>query len=95
MWAVENDISDGSTPDSDITREQLAVMLWHYAGSPDPEDETMQFTDADQASDWAKAALRWAVQNGILNGKGNGILDPTGKATRAESAQMLKNFIEK
>ena len=38
---------------------------------------------------WALDALRWATENGIINGKGGGILDPTGQATRAETAQML------
>ena len=93
-WAVENGISDGSDPDGGVTREQLAVMLWRYAGSPTVDGLPLDFTDADRASDWAQAALSWAVQNGILNGKGGGILDPQGPATRAESAQMLKNFLE-
>ena len=47
-----------------------------------------------KASDWAAEALRWAVEKGVLNGKGGGILDPGGEATRAETAQMLKNFLE-
>ena len=50
--------------------------------------------DAYRASDWALEALRWATENGIINGKGDGILDPAGQATRAETAQMLKNFME-
>lgn len=39
-------------------------------------------------------ALKWAVENGIINGKGNGILDPQGKATRAEVAAMLMRYLE-
>ena len=81
-------------PDDNITREQLAVMLWRYAGSPAATDRELHFADADWASDWALEALRWATENGIINGKGGGILDPTGQATRAETAQMLKNFME-
>ena len=50
------------------------------------------FADGATASDWATTALSWAVSNGIMNGKGDGVLDPTGNATRAEAAQMLMNF---
>ena len=81
-------------PNDNITREQLAVMLWRYAGSPAATDRELHFADAHRASDWALEALRWATENGIINGKGGGILDPTGQATRAETAQMLKNYME-
>ena len=80
-------------PNDNITREQLAVMLWRYAGSPAATDRELHFADAHRASDWALEALRWATENGIINGKGGGILDPTGQATRAETAQMLCNFL--
>ena len=94
-WAVSRGISDGSNPKGDITREQLAVMLWRYAGSPSVDSQTLNFTDADQTSNWARDALCWAVESKILNGFGDGRLDPKGNATRAQAAQMLKNFIEK
>lgn len=82
-------------PNDSVTREQLAVMLWRYAGSPAATDRELHFADADRASDWAVEALCWATENGILDGKGGGILEPTGQATRAETAQMLMNFMEK
>lgn len=69
-------------------------MLWRYAGSPAATERELHFADAYKASDWAAEALRWAVEKGVLNGKGGGILDPGGEATRAETAQMLKNFLE-
>ena len=62
--------------------------------SSDLTDKELHFTDADQASGFALEALRWAVENGVMSGKGGGILDPQGLATRAQTAQMLKNFIE-
>ena len=65
-------------------------MLWRYAGSPAATSKELNFSDTDEASDWALEALRWSVENGI----GNGLLDPSGLATRAQVAQMLKNFIE-
>jgi hypothetical protein len=92
-WAQEYEISDGTDLEGSVTREQLATMLYRYAGEPEPTQETLSFDDADQVSDWAQKALLWANENGIINGKGDGILDPTGTATRAEVAQLLKNYI--
>ena len=69
-------------------------MLWRYAGSPAATDKELHFTDAGEASGYALEALRWAAENGVLNGYGDGRLDPKGLATRAQVAQMLKNFLE-
>ncbi len=98
-WAVENGIANGYGngqfgPNDSITREQLAVMLWKYAGNPKASGQDLTFTDADQASSYAREALSWAVENGILSGYTNGQLAPGGTATRAQAAQMLKNFME-
>ena len=98
-WAAEQGIVSGYGggrfgPGDPITREQLAVILWRYAGRPAPPNLLLTFRDADQVSSWAADALRWAVDRGILRGKGGGILDPQGSATRAEAAQMLKIFLE-
>jgi len=96
-WAVENHIVDGYGdgnfgPDAPITREQLAVLLWRYAGSPASAETLDRFADAGVAGTWALDALRWAVEQGIIAGKGGGILDPTAPATRAEAAAMLQRF---
>ncbi len=69
-------------------------MLWRYAGNPAATDKELHFTDADKASAYAREALRWAVEKGILNGLGDGRLDPGGLATRAQAAQMLKRYFE-
>ncbi|MEY8231229.1 S-layer homology domain-containing protein [Oscillospiraceae bacterium 50-16] len=97
-WAAENGIASGYAngqfgPNDSITREQFAVMLWKYAGSPG-SDSQLDFTDADQISGYAQTALRWAAEKGILSGYTNGQLSPKGTATRAEAAQMLKSFLE-
>lgn len=99
-WATSQGIVGGYGngmfgPNDPITREQLAVMLWRYVGSPAATDKELHFADADEISGFALEAMRWAVENGILNGYGDGRLDPQGQATRAQVAQMLKNFIEK
>ena len=98
-WAAANGIAGGYGngrfgPNDSVTREQFAIMLWRYAGSPSAEAGALDFTDADQASDYALEALCWAVENGVLRGYGDGCLDPGGLATRAQAAQILKNFIE-
>ncbi len=98
VWAAEKGIVSGYGngsfgPDDSITREQLAVMLWRYAGNPAATDKELHFADADQTDGWALEAMRWAVEQGIINGK-DGLLDPTSKATRAEVAAMLMRYMK-
>lgn len=69
-WAEAQGIIGGYgngrfAPNDSVTREQLAVMLWRYAGSPAATDRELHFADADRASDWAVEALCWATENGI------------------------------
>lgn len=92
VWAKENGISDGTAPDGAITREQLATMLWRYAGSPAPEGGLDGFSDGSQASDYAADALAWAVETGLMNGMDADTLAPQGTATRAQMAAMLHRF---
>jgi hypothetical protein len=97
-WAAEAGVvtgyDDGTFgPDDNITREQLAAMLWRYAGSPTAQQRTLDFQDADQVSDYALEALLWATENGIILGKGGSTLDPKGLASRAEAAQMVMRFM--
>ncbi|MDY3711551.1 MAG: S-layer homology domain-containing protein [Agathobaculum sp.] len=98
-WAVGRNIvsgyGDGSFGAEDsITREQLAVMLWRYAGSPASAHTLDGFRDTNQISEYAQQALAWANENGIMSGKGEGILDPQGTATRAQVAQMLMQLVD-
>lgn len=93
-WAVANGVSDGTNPEKNITREQLAVMLYRYAGSPDTTGSLAAFKDADSVSDYAKTAVKWAVEKGIITGKGGGMLDPKSDATRAEMAAMLQRYCQ-
>ena len=91
-WAIRNGVSNGSDPEGKITREQLATMLWRYAGSPSVSGRMTGFADADQISGYAEDAMLWATKAGIIGGKGNGQLDPKGCATRAEVAAMLMRY---
>ena len=91
-WAIRNGVSNGSDPEGKITREQLATMLWRYAGSPSVSGRMTGFVDADQIGGYAEDAMLWATKAGIIGGKGNGQLDPKGYATRAEVAAMLMRY---
>ncbi len=98
-WAAEQGIvygySDGSfKPGNNITREQLAIMLWRYAGKPAGTGNLDSFTDGNKVAAWAVEAMQWAVEQKLVNGKGGGILDPGGKATRAEVAAILMRYCE-
>ena len=78
-----------------VTREQLAVMLYRTAGSPSAgKGGSGGFADSEAIGGYASTAMDWAVETGIINGVGNGRLDPQGLATRAQVAQMLKNYVE-
>lgn len=94
-WARENGISDGSNPDGSITREQLATMLWRYAGSPAGNGSAIgRFTDSGKVSSYAVEAMNWAVGTGLFGGMGDGTLAPQGSATRAQVATILMRFVE-
>ena len=90
-WAMANGVSDGSNPNDPITREQLAAMLWRYAGSPS-SSYPLNHPDAGSISDYAQTAMAWAVQVGILSGYEDGSLLPDATATRAVAAAMIQRF---
>ncbi len=80
-------------PEKAITREQIATILWRYAGEPEAEGDLSVFTDAVEISDYAEKAMSWAVSVGILNGTGKGELKPTANATRAQFACMVHRYL--
>ena len=87
-WAVENGISDGSGRNDPVTREQFITMLWRYMGEPEREVE-IEFTDEDKIDEWAIKAMKWAISEGILQGYGDGTLQPTEFVTRAQIAAIM------
>ena len=92
-WAKKNGISDGTDPTAPVTREQLATLLYRYAGSPDVSG-TLHAADAASVSDYAKDALLWANQNGIVNGVGSNTIAPKDNAQRAQVAAMLARYLQ-
>jgi len=93
-WAIANDVSDGSDPNGAITREELVTMLWRYVGEPEGKADRSDFVDGGSVSEWAEDAMRWAVTVKVIGGRGDGVLAPRGMATRAEVAQIFKNYFE-
>lgn len=102
-WAASKGIVGGTTsttfaPDSNITREQMAVIMKNYAdkmGYSIPKTlEAVTFADNAQISSWAKDAVKAMQQAGVLSGKENNRFDPQGNATRAEAATVLHRFVE-
>lgn len=94
-WVAAQEISDGQQPTETVTREQLAVMLWRAAGSPDSGGNIESFHDSATASAYAIEALCWAVESGILTGRADGTLQPQGIADRGQVAAMLERFAKK
>lgn len=99
QWAMSNGISDGSGLDQNLTREQLAVMLYRYAQykgydvSAGEDANILSYADAFDVSEYAIPAMQWACGAGVISGK-DGVLDPAGSATRAEVAAMLMRFCQ-
>ena len=102
-WAAQNGIVEGVTsttfaPDTNINREQMAVIMKNYAaklGYDLPQTlKAVTFADNTQISSWAKDAVKSMQQAGILAGKNGNKFDPKGTATRAEVATVLRRFVE-
>lgn len=97
-WASANGIVTGYPngnfgPDDPITRQQIAAILWRYAGSP-TADRGTDFADESTISAYASTAVDWARANGIMNGKDGNRFDPNGNATRAQAAVILRNYMQ-
>lgn len=100
IWAFHEGVVTGATattfnPDGEITREQLAVMLWRYAGKPEADAAVLDgFTDATLVDSYARNAVAWAVEAGLINGVTASTLEPIGTATRAQIATILMRYLE-
>ncbi len=97
-WATRRGILAGYSngrfgPNDSITREQLVSVLWRHAGSPKPRSTVLRFNDASKVSGFAWDAMLWATEKGIISGRPGGYLAPKGNATRADVAQVLKNYL--
>ena len=101
-WAADNGIVNGTgtttfSPDTNVTREQLAAILYRYAQykkySTKASASLNGFSDAQSVSSYAKTPLEWAVAEKLVNGA-NGKLMPKGDASRAQVAAIFHRFVE-
>ncbi len=101
LWASNMGIVNGATattfdPNGNITREQIAAILYRYAGSPTVTGSLSGYPDQAQVSSFAVTAMQWAVGTGIITGVTSGgrtTLSAKGNATRAQVAVMLHRFL--
>ena len=95
-WARLNGVVSGYSdsvfgPNDPLTREQLATILWRYAGSPAVEGSA-SFTDESDIASWAASAVAWAQESGYVSGVGGNRFAPDGTATRAQVAVILMRY---
>ena len=102
VWAAENGIVKGVNtttfaPNDQITREQIATILFRYAKAEKVEGKLAGFPDAEKVSDYAADAMAWAVEQGLINGisesDGKTYLAPQETATRAQIAVILMRYL--
>ena len=100
-WAYDAGVVDGFDaytfkPDQNVTREQLAAILYRYAKymnlSTSGSAYLAKYTDADKIANWAYDAMAWANYRGLINGTSATRIDPKGYATRAQIAAILHRF---
>lgn len=90
--AAAKGVSDGEQPGGAITREQLVTMLYCLAGEPETTGE-LTAPDAASVSSWAKTAMIWAMENGLIEGDETGAVNPGSTATRAQAAALLARYL--
>ena len=100
LWAYKNDVVNGTgagkfSPNANVTREQIAAILYRYMGSPAATGSLSGYTDRSKISAWATTAMQWAIGKGYITGTSSTTLDPLGQATRAQAAVMLHRFLTK
>ena len=101
IWAANKGIVTGLdkttfAPGANITREQIATILFRFTGAEKVEEDALKgFTDAATVSDWAVDAMNWAVSTGLITGMENNTLAPQATATRAQIATILMRYCQK
>ena len=93
-WVVAKGVSDGENPNAAITRQELVTMLYRLAGSPTVTG-SLTAPDASSVSSWAKDAMLWAMNLGLVEGDENGAVTPTATATRAQAAALIMRYTAK
>lgn len=100
-WARLTGVAEGDgdgtfRPEDDVTRQELAQMLYNYAEYKEydltAEGDLSRYPDSEKIAGWAEKAMSWANGNKLINGHDDGTIDPEGTAVRAQAASILTNF---
>lgn len=94
-WAAASGISDCTEPEADITREQLVTMLYRLCGEPVASAALDAAPDSGAVSAWAREAMAWALELGLIEGDETGAVRPADTATRAETAAILMRLAQR
>ena len=98
-WGIANGYGSKFGVGDKISREQLVTMLYNYETKYKkrpcnaPDNALDKFRDKNEISSWAVIPMKWAVSQKIVSGKGDNKLDPKATASRAECAQVIKNYL--
>lgn len=100
VWGSEKGIIRGYDdgrfgPSDSITREQIAALMYRYAGSPELDQgaDLSVFNDQDDISAYALDAVKWCVGRGLINGMGDGTLAPQGNTTRGQCSAIIQRYM--
>lgn len=93
-WAAENGISDGSVPLDAVSRQQFVTFLWRLAGTPAPNRPLDGHGDDTAAAPYAREAMGWAAENGVIGGTADGRLMPAEPVTRTQAAVILARYLK-
>jgi len=98
QWAMDKQVSDGSNPTGNISRQELAAMLYNFAFNfgydVSKAGSLISYRDCNMVQEWAEVGLQWAIGSGIITGTGNQMINPTGTATRAQFATIMMRFMQ-
>ncbi len=101
VWAFHEGIVVGRTetlfdPAAPVTRGEMVTMLYRYAGEPEADVEVLgNYVDSDEVAPYAWNAFAWAIENEVINGMGELMLEPNGTANRAQVATILARYLQK
>lgn len=98
-WAYANGITKGYSDtyfgtNDKVTRQDVVTFFWRYENEPFTSNDLSAFADASEVSDYARAAMGWAVENGIINGVTPTTLEPKGTALRGQLAKIISVYAQ-
>lgn len=91
-WAIETGISDGLRPNDSVSREEFITMLHRASDTPAANADLSGYSDAADISAWAREAMTWGVEKGLISGLSDTTLAPRATTTRAQTAAILQRY---